>query len=62
MFQYGASVAEGGSALNQNWVFDSRNSRTFQIPYFNTELTVVIASNAKSRRNVVLIFGVRRSQ
>ena len=61
MFQCGASVAEGCSALNQHWVFNM-DSRTFQILHFNIELTIVIASNTKRRRNVVLMFGQRRRQ
>ena len=51
MVQFGASVAEGCSALNQHWVF-YMNNRTFQILHFNIELTIVIASNTKRRRNV----------
>ena len=61
MFQCGASVAEGCSALKQHWVLDV-DIRTFQILHFNIELTVVIASNTKRRRNVVLMFGQRRRQ
>ena len=61
MFQYGASVAEGCSALNQHWVL-AMNSRAFQMLHFTIELTVVIASNTKRRRNVVLMFGQRRRQ
>ena len=61
MFQCGASVAEGSSALNQYWVFDM-GSKTFKILHFNIELTVVIASNTKRRRNVVLMFGQSRRQ
>ena len=53
MFQCGATVTEGCSALNQHWLF-YMDSRTFQILHFNIELTVVIASNTKRRRNVVL--------
>ena len=48
-------------ALNQHWVFDT-NSRTFQMLQFNIELTGVIASNRKRRRNVVSMFGQRRRQ
>ena len=55
MFQCGASVAQCCSALNQHWVFDT-NSRTFQMPQFDIEPTVVTASNTKRRRNVVLMF------
>ena len=61
MFQCGASVTEGCSALNQHWVFDT-NSRTFQMLQINIELTVVNASNTKRLRNVVLMFGQRRRQ
>ena len=61
MFQCGASVEEGCSALNQHWVFD-KNNRTFQMLQINIELTVVNASNTKRRRNVVLLFGQRRRQ
>ena len=61
MFQCGASVAEGCSALKQYWVFDMK-SRTFEMLHFNIELTVVIASNTKRRRNVVLMFGQRQRQ
>ena len=51
MFQWGASVAESCSALNQHWVLDM-NSRTFQIQHFNIELAVIIASNTKRQRSV----------
>ena len=61
MFQCGASVAESCSALNQHQLFDM-NSRTFQLLHFNIELTVVIPSNTKRRRNVVLMIGQRRRQ
>ena len=61
MFQCWASVAEGCSALNQHWVFDT-NNRTFQMLQINIELTVVNASNTKHRRNVVSMFGQRRRQ
>ena len=61
MFQCGANVAEGCSALNQHWMFDL-SSRTFEMLHFNIELTVVIASNTKRRRNVVLMFGQRHRQ
>ena len=61
MFQYGASVAEGCSALNQHMVFDT-NNRTFQMLQIKIELTVVNASNTKRRRNVVLMFGQRHRQ
>ena len=61
MFQCGASVAEGCSALNQHRVFDM-NSRIFQMLCFNIELTVVITSNTKRGRKVVLLFGQRRRQ
>ena len=61
MFQSGPSVAEGCSALNQHWVLDT-NSRTFQMLQINIEITVVIASNTKRRRNVVIMFGQRRRQ
>ena len=61
IFQCGANIAEGCSALNQHWVFDM-NSRTFKMLHFNIELTLVIASNTKRRRNVVLIFGQRHRQ
>ena len=56
MFQCGASVAEVCSALYQHWVFDM-NSKTFELLHFNIYLTVLIASNTKRRRNVVLMFG-----
>ena len=56
MFRCGASVTEGCSALNQHLVFDM-SSRTFQMLHFNIELTIVIASNTKHLRNVVLMFG-----
>ena len=46
MFQCGASVAEGCSALNQHWVFDANNI-TFQMLQINIELTVVNAANTK---------------
>ena len=58
MVQCGASVAEGCSTLNQHWVF-YMNNRTFEMLHFNIKLTVVIASNTKRRRNVVLMFGQR---
>ena len=61
MFQCGASVAEGCSALNQHWVFDA-NNMTFQMLQINIELTVVNASNTDRRRKVVLMFGQRRRQ
>ena len=61
LFQCGASVAEGCSALNQHGVFDT-NSGTFQMLQINIELTVVNASNTKHRRNVVLMFDQRRRQ
>ena len=61
MFQCWPSVAEGCSALNQHRVLDT-NSRTFQMLQINIEITVVIESNTKRRRNVVLIFGQRRRQ
>ena len=61
MLQCGASIAEAFSALNQHWVFDM-NSRTFKMLHFNIELTLVIASNTKRRRNVVLMFGKRHRQ
>ena len=61
MFQCGPSVAEGCSALNQHWVLDT-NSRTFQMLQINIEITVVIASNTKRRRNVVLMVDQRRGQ
>ena len=61
MFQWGASVAESCSALNQHLVFDM-NIRTFQMLHINIELTVVIPPNTKRRRNVVLMFGQRRRQ
>ena len=61
MFQCGASVAESCSLLNQHWVLDI-NSRTFQTLHFNIKLAVVIASNTKRRRNVVLMFCQRHRQ
>ena len=39
LFQSGASVAEGCSALNQHWVLDT-NSGAFQMLQINIELTV----------------------
>ena len=51
MFQCGASVAEGCSALNQHRVFHMY-STTFQILHFNIELTVVIASNKSESRHL----------
>ena len=60
-FQCGASVAESCSALSQYQVFDM-NSRTFQMLHFNIELTVVVPSNTKRRRNVGLMIGQRRRQ
>ena len=59
--QCGAHVAEGCSALNPHWVFDT-NSGSFQILHINIELTVVNASNEKRLRNVFLMFGQRRRQ
>ena len=47
----GASVADSGPALNQHWVFDV-DSITFQMLHFKIELTVVIPSKIKRRRNV----------
>ena len=40
MFQYGASVAEGCSALNQHWVFDmdSRANRLASVADSDTSL------------------------
>ena len=58
MVQCGTSVAEGCSALNQHWVF-YMNIRTFEMIHFTIELAIVIASNTKRRRNVVLMFGQR---
>ena len=51
MIQYGASDAEGCSALNQHMVFDTNNI-TFQMLQIKIELTVVNASNTKRRRIV----------
>ena len=55
VFQCGASVAESCSALNQYWVLDM-NSKTFQILHFNIELPVIVASNTKCRRHVILMY------
>ena len=61
MFQCGASVAEGCSALNQHWVI-YMNNRAFLVLHFNIELAIVIKSNTKRRRNVVLMLGQRHRQ
>ena len=61
MFECGTSVAESFPASSQHWVLDM-NSRAFQILHFNIELAVVIASNTKRQRNVVLMFCQRHRQ
>ena len=38
------------------------NSRTFEMLHLNIELILIIASNTKRRRNVVLMFGQRHRQ
>ena len=63
MFQCGVNVAEGCSALNKHWVFDTnKNYRTLQMLQINIELTVVNASNTKRRRSIVSMLGQRRRQ
>ena len=61
MFECGTSVAESFPALSQHRVLDM-NSRAFQILHFSIELAVVIASNTKRQRNMVLLFCQRHRQ